>query len=317
MSGDPEQEYFADGMVEEIITALVAHPLAVRHRPQFELHLQGPSGRCEAGRARAWRALCARRLGAQRRQPGAHHCAVDRRRLPARISGPTGSTARSKMSSSFRTRWRSSVAGVIEPALQAAETARSANRPTDRSDRLRPLSCAPMRCSGRRQRKSPRRSDLMEQAIARDPRYGPALAWAAFCCLRLLHDGRSEDPAGGSSEGRRFRQAGLGSGRRRSGHPGECRLGAGLFRRGHRRHDGAGRPCPGAQPELSRAAGSSAASSGFGRASPTSRSSISRARCASAPAPVSARRIRIIGARPFLQPALRRGSAEPAPRDPG
>jgi Flp pilus assembly protein TadD len=25
----------------------------------------------------------------------------------------------------------------------------------------------------------------MEQAIARDPHYGPALAWAAFCCYRL------------------------------------------------------------------------------------------------------------------------------------
>ena len=35
----------------------------------------------------------------------------------------------------------SSVAGVIEPALQAAETARSVGRPTDRrSDGLRPLS---------------------------------------------------------------------------------------------------------------------------------------------------------------------------------
>ncbi len=73
MSGDPEQEYFADGMVEEIITALSPHPLAVRHRPQFDLHLQGPSRRREAGRARTRRALCARRLGAQGRQPGAHH----------------------------------------------------------------------------------------------------------------------------------------------------------------------------------------------------------------------------------------------------
>ena len=33
----------------------------------------------------------------------------------------------------------------------------------------------------------------MEQAIARDPRYGPALAWAAYCCHRLLVDDRSED----------------------------------------------------------------------------------------------------------------------------
>ena len=70
MSGDPEQEYFADGMVEEIITALSQHPLAVRHRPQFDLHLQGPRRRREAGRARARRALCPRRLGAQGGQRG-------------------------------------------------------------------------------------------------------------------------------------------------------------------------------------------------------------------------------------------------------
>ena len=32
-----------------------------------------------------------------------------------------------------------------------------------------------------------------EQAIARDPRYGLALAWAALCSYRLLVDDRSED----------------------------------------------------------------------------------------------------------------------------
>jgi adenylate cyclase len=34
----------------------------------------------------------------------------------------------------------------------------------------------------------------MEQAIQRDPRYGPALAWAALCYARLCADGLSEDP---------------------------------------------------------------------------------------------------------------------------
>ncbi len=33
----------------------------------------------------------------------------------------------------------------------------------------------------------------MEEAVAHDPRYGPALAWAAQCCLRLLLDGRSKN----------------------------------------------------------------------------------------------------------------------------
>jgi tetratricopeptide (TPR) repeat protein len=33
----------------------------------------------------------------------------------------------------------------------------------------------------------------MEQAIERDPRYGPALAWGAFCYMRRCQDGRSQD----------------------------------------------------------------------------------------------------------------------------
>jgi hypothetical protein len=37
---------------------------------------------------------------------------------------------------------------------------------------------------------------LLEQAIARDPRYGPALAWAANCYRRLVVDGRSENRIG-------------------------------------------------------------------------------------------------------------------------
>ena len=41
MSGDPEQEYFVDGIVEDIITGAVALQVAVRDRPQFELYLQG------------------------------------------------------------------------------------------------------------------------------------------------------------------------------------------------------------------------------------------------------------------------------------
>ena len=85
-----------------------------------------------------------------------------------------------------------SVAGVIEPALQAAETARSSGRPTaDLTAYDLYLRAYAMAVSSARQ--APEALRLMEQAIARDPRYGPALAWAAFCYFRLLLDGRSED----------------------------------------------------------------------------------------------------------------------------
>jgi class 3 adenylate cyclase len=54
MSGDPEQEYFADEMVEET----VAIQMVVRDRSQFELYVQRPSRRYKGGRTQAWRALC-------------------------------------------------------------------------------------------------------------------------------------------------------------------------------------------------------------------------------------------------------------------
>ena len=82
----------------------VAHALAVRDRAQFELHLQGPGRRREAGRARAGRALRARRQRAQGGEPGAHHRRSSSMPRPARISGRTASTVRSRTSSICRTR---------------------------------------------------------------------------------------------------------------------------------------------------------------------------------------------------------------------
>src|SRR5262249_37160081 len=101
-----------------------------------------------------------------------------------------------------------SVAGVIEPALQAPETARSAARPpADLTAYDLYLRAYAMFRSAARQ--VPEALRLMEQAIARDPRYGPALAWAAFCCLRLLFDGRSEDPAADRRKGADFARRAL------------------------------------------------------------------------------------------------------------
>jgi adenylate cyclase len=86
----------------------------------------------------------------------------------------------------------SSVAGVIEPALQAAETARSVGRPTsDLTAYDVYLRAIPIVFSAAEQ--IPEALRLLDQAISRDPEYGPALAWAAVCCHRLVVDGRSED----------------------------------------------------------------------------------------------------------------------------
>jgi adenylate cyclase len=93
----------------------------------------------------------------------------------------------------FQDKVASSVVGVIEPALQAAETARSAARPTDDLTAydlyLRAYDMVLSAAA-----RVPEALRLMRQAIARDPNYGPALAWAAVCCTRLVRDGRSKDP---------------------------------------------------------------------------------------------------------------------------
>jgi len=87
------------------------------------------------------------------------------------------------------------VAGVIEPTLQADEVRRSSERaPQDQTAYdfyLRALVNFPW--TSKEQLFEAR--DLLDAAIARDPRYGPALGWAAVCCARFIYDGFTTDPA--------------------------------------------------------------------------------------------------------------------------
>ena len=66
MSGDPEQEYFSDGITEDIITDLSKVSALFGGRAQHGVHVQGQERRRGAGRAAAqghatcWKAACAR-----------------------------------------------------------------------------------------------------------------------------------------------------------------------------------------------------------------------------------------------------------------
>jgi adenylate cyclase len=87
-----------------------------------------------------------------------------------------------------------SVAGVIEPALQAAENRRSAGRPTnDLSAYDLYLRALPSFSTVSREGFHEALS-LVEQAIARDAHYGPALALAAMCHMQLSISGWADDP---------------------------------------------------------------------------------------------------------------------------
>jgi tetratricopeptide (TPR) repeat protein len=87
-----------------------------------------------------------------------------------------------------------SVAGVIEPALLAAEMRRSSARPTiDLTAYDLYLRAAAVFFPITIER-IVEALGLLEQAIAIDRHYGPALVWVALCHLRLVLDGWAEEP---------------------------------------------------------------------------------------------------------------------------
>ena len=79
MSGDPEQDYFTDGITEDIITDAVALAVAVRDRAQLDVRLQGPGASTSSSVGkRTRRALRA----ATRSQPPATRCFNSGNTLP-------------------------------------------------------------------------------------------------------------------------------------------------------------------------------------------------------------------------------------------
>ena len=207
MSGDPEQEYFADGMVEEIITALsrIRWLFVIARNSSFTYKGQVVNVK-QVGRELGVRYVLegsVRKAGGRVRITAQLVDATSGAHLWAdRFDGPLEDVF------DLQDQVASSVAGIIEPALQAAETARSASRPTnDLTAYDLYLRANAMVWSSARQ--IPEALRLIEQAIERDPYYGPALARAAFCCVRLLGDGRSENPAADRLKGADFARRAL------------------------------------------------------------------------------------------------------------
>jgi TolB-like protein/class 3 adenylate cyclase len=207
MSGDPEQEYFADGMVEEIITALsrIRWLFVIARNSSFTYKGQAVDVK-QVGRE----------LGVRYVLEGSVRKAGGRVRITAQlIDAQSGAHLwADRFDGSLedifdlQDKVAISVAGVIEPTLQAAETARSAGRPTnDLTAYDLYLRAFPMFLSASRQ--IPEALRLLEMAIARDPSYGPALAWAALCCYRLVNDNRSEDLAADVRKGTDFAKRAL------------------------------------------------------------------------------------------------------------
>jgi TolB-like protein/class 3 adenylate cyclase len=191
MSADPEQEYFVDGMVEEIITALsrIRWLFVIARNSTFTYKGQAVDVK-----------RVGRELGVRYVLEGSVRKVDDRVRITGQlIDAVTGAHLwADRFDGSLddvfelQDKVASSVAGIIEPALQAAETARSASRPTDDLTAY-DLYLRAYAIFWSSFRQIPEALRLLERAIERDPRYGPALAWAAICCMRLVLDDRSGD----------------------------------------------------------------------------------------------------------------------------
>ena len=206
MSGDPEQEYLADGIVEEIITAL--------SRFSWLLVMARNSSFIYKGRAVDVRRV-AEELGVRYVLEGSVRHASQRIRITGQlIDATTGAhiwadrfDGAEEDIFDLQDNVTESVVGAIEPTLRKAEI--------ERSRRKRPESLAAydlfLRALTPLQKLRPEPNaealKLLEQAIAIDPGYAPALAYAAWCYeQRLLHGWSITQEADGEAAVRLARQ---------------------------------------------------------------------------------------------------------------
>jgi TolB-like protein/class 3 adenylate cyclase len=180
MSGDPEQEYFADGMVEEIITALsrIGWLFVIARNSSFT-YKGKPVDVRQVGRE----------LGVRYVLEGSVRKAAGRVRITCQlIEAQTGTHLWANRFDGdladvfdLQDQVAASVAGVIEPALQAAEIDRARHKRPENLHAydlyLRALpELRAMTAEG-----SVRALTLLRQALDLDPGYAAALAAAAFC----------------------------------------------------------------------------------------------------------------------------------------
>jgi TolB-like protein len=192
LSGDPEQKYFADGMVEEIITAL--------SRIRWLFVIARNSSFTYKGRTVDIKQV-GRELGVLYVLEGSVRKAGNHVRITAQLLDAT--TAAHLWADNFdgtlgdifqlQDNVALSVAGVIEPTLVTAEHSRSIRRPTN------DLTAYDLYLQARIARESAdsegalRALELVGRALERNPNYGSALAVATVCQCNIYVSGWTND----------------------------------------------------------------------------------------------------------------------------
>jgi len=193
MSEAPDQEYFADGMVEDIITALsrIRRLFVIARNSTFVYK----------GRAVDVRQV-GRELSVRYVLEGSVRRAGDRVRITAQLlDAASGAHLWADRFDGtiedvfeLQDNVASSVAGVIEPTLEREEYRRSIRRPTDDLTAYDLYLQARFTRSPASRESTMRALELAERALERDPDYGSALAEAAGCQMNMLGGGWTDDP---------------------------------------------------------------------------------------------------------------------------
>jgi TolB-like protein len=193
MSGDPDQEYFADGMVEEIVTAL--------SRIRWLFVIARHSTLTYKGHAVDVKQV-GRELGVRYVLEGSVRRAGRRVRISAQlIETITGAhlwadhfDGSLKDIFELQDKVAVSVAGIIEPTLQAAEIRRSVDSLTADVSAYDMYLRALAHVYSWEKERILQALDLLDRVIERDPNYGSALALAARCHFDLHVNGWSDNP---------------------------------------------------------------------------------------------------------------------------
>jgi adenylate cyclase len=194
MSGEQEQEYFADGMAEEIITAL--------SRIRWLFVIARNSSFTYKGRAADVKQV-SRELGVRYVLEGSVRKSGDRVRITAQLIDATNGAhlwadhfdGSLEDVLDLQDQVAIRVAGVIEPALRAAEVRRALDRPrNDPTAYDLYLRALPATRSWEKNDQL-EALELLSQAIKRDATYGPAFALSAAYHMMLLNaNSWSDDP---------------------------------------------------------------------------------------------------------------------------
>jgi adenylate cyclase len=192
LSGDPDQEYFADGMVEEIITAL--------SRIRWLFVIARNSSFTYKGRAVDVKQV-GRELGVRYVLEGSVRKGGDQVRITVQlIEAETGAhlwadrfDGSLEAVFDLQDQVAISVAGVIEPALGAAEIRRAADQPRNDPTAYE-LYLRALRATGSWEKKDYLEAlDWLSRATKQDDTYGPALALSALYHQALHVSGWTDD----------------------------------------------------------------------------------------------------------------------------